>query len=118
MDFFLLLPECALAAMILMFFAATLAKPRQAVLEGCAVAGALCVFAAAWYTYGRSGLFFHDVYKVDTFSQTFKLIIVARACTDPVDGRRTAGHHPASAARVLPVFEPELLRPVRHDQRR
>ncbi len=75
MDFFLLLPEIALTAMILMFFTATLAKPRQAVLEGCAIAGALCVFAAAWYTYGRSGLFFHDVYKVDTFSQTFKLII-------------------------------------------
>ena len=30
MDFFLLLPECALAAMILMFFAATLAKPHAA----------------------------------------------------------------------------------------
>ena len=75
MDFFLLLPEIALMAMILMFFAATLAKTRQAVLEGCAIAGALCVFAAAWFTYGRSGLFFHDVYKVDTFSQTFKLIM-------------------------------------------
>ena len=75
MNFFLLLPELALAAMILMFFAATLAKPRQAMIEGLALAGAVCVFAAAVYTYGRSGLFFHDVYKVDTFSQTFKLIM-------------------------------------------
>jgi NADH-quinone oxidoreductase subunit N len=75
MDFFLLLPETALAALILVFFGATLVKSRQAVLEGVAIAGALCVFAAAWYTYGRSGLLFNDVYRIDTFSQTFKLIL-------------------------------------------
>ena len=75
MDFFLLLPEIVLAVLILVFFAATLVKSRQSLLNGLAVAGALCVFAAAWWTYGRSGLFFHDVYKIDTFSQTFKLIL-------------------------------------------
>ena len=75
MDFFLLLPEIALAVLILVFFAATLVKFRQSLLDGLAIAGALSVFAAAWWTYGRSGLFFHDVYKIDTFSQTFKLIL-------------------------------------------
>jgi NADH-quinone oxidoreductase subunit N len=75
MDYFSLLPEIALIVMSLAFFAATLAKPRRALLERGALVLALCVLAASWATYEQSGLFFYKAYKIDAFSQTFKILI-------------------------------------------
>ena len=75
MDYFPLLPEIMLIAMSLVFFAATLAKPSQALLERTAFVLALCTLAAAWATYDQSGFFFYKAYRIDAFSQTFKILI-------------------------------------------
>ena len=75
MDYFPLLPEMMLIATGLVFFVATLTQPGQALLEGAAFAFALCVLAAALATYDQSGLFFYKAYKIDAFSQTFKILI-------------------------------------------
>ncbi len=75
MDYFPLLPEMMLIATGLVFFAATLAQPGQALLERAALALGLCTLAAACATYDQSGLFFYKAYKIDAFSQTFKILI-------------------------------------------
>ncbi|MCX5900790.1 MAG: NADH-quinone oxidoreductase subunit N [Proteobacteria bacterium] len=75
MDYFPLLPEMMLIATGFVFFAATLAKSGQALLERAALALGLCTLAAACATYDQSGLFFYKAYKIDAFSQTFKILI-------------------------------------------
>lgn len=75
MDYFPLLPEIMLIATCLVFFAATLTQPGQALLERAALALGLCTLAAACATYDQSGLFFYKAYKIDAFSQTFKILI-------------------------------------------
>jgi len=75
MDYFVLLPEIALITMSLAFFAATLAKTGHDLLERGALVLALGVLAASLATYGTSGLFFFKAYKIDAFSQTFKILI-------------------------------------------
>lgn len=71
----LVLPELTLLIAGLFFFGASLGKTRQGLLQWAAVAFGLFALFASVATYSESGLLFHNVYKVDAFSQTFKILI-------------------------------------------
>ena len=75
MNFTLLLPECALSAMVLVMFAVALARPRWISLNSLALILAAISIAAAIFSFGKEGLLFFDTYKVDELSQIFKVII-------------------------------------------
>lgn len=75
MDYYALLPEFVLIIMSLTLFCATLALPRQELLERCGLLLAVCTLGAAALAWGRQGSFFYSAYRVDLFSQSFKLLI-------------------------------------------
>ncbi len=71
----LLLPETVLCCMVLFFFSASLARPGRFRLGPAALLFALAALGAAAATYSREGLCFYSVYRVDAFSQTFKIML-------------------------------------------
>jgi NADH-quinone oxidoreductase subunit N len=75
MNITLLLPECALSAMILAMFGVTLARPKWITLNSLALTLSAISLVAALFSFGKEGLLFFDTYKVDGLSQIFKIII-------------------------------------------
>lgn len=76
----LFLPELALIAMALVFFFLSLGKPKTSFLQNVAlVQAAIVVFISVFafkFVYNQpAGLMFFDTYKVDEFSQLFKIIL-------------------------------------------
>ena len=71
----LFLPELALSLMALVFFSVSLAKPNQKQLQGMGLFLSALAVAASVYTYGQNGTLFFDAYRIDAFSQLFKIII-------------------------------------------
>jgi len=71
----LFLPELALILMILVFFSVSLATPNQKQLQGMGLFLSALAVAASVYTYGQNGTLFFDAYRIDAFSQLFKIII-------------------------------------------
>lgn len=70
-----LLPEIVLSIMSLVFFCATLVQSRRELLERGALLLAAAVLAAAVLAHDQQGAFFYNAYRVDLFSQTFKVLI-------------------------------------------
>ncbi len=75
MNYFALLPEIVLIIMSLLFFCATLMQSRRELLERGALLLAACTLASAVLAYDQQGCFFYEVYRIDLFSQTFKVLI-------------------------------------------
>lgn len=75
MNYVALLPEIMLIAMSLVFFCVTLAKNQPAWLERCALLFAVFTLAAAVLCFNQQEIFFYQVYKIDLFSQLFKILI-------------------------------------------
>jgi proton-translocating NADH-quinone oxidoreductase chain N len=72
----LFLPELTLGLAALILFGFTLAPGRQATLQILASSLALLCLAAAVAAFGQEGMLFFDSYRVDLFSQLFKILIV------------------------------------------
>jgi NADH-quinone oxidoreductase subunit N len=71
----LFLPELALIFMILVFFSVSLTKPNHARLQWMGLFLSALAVVASVYTYGPEGSLFFDAYRIDAFSQIFKVII-------------------------------------------
>ena len=71
----LFLPELALTFMILVFFFVSLTKLNQARLQWMGLVLSAMAVVASVYTYGQEGSLFFDAYRIDAFSQLFKVII-------------------------------------------
>ncbi len=71
----LFLPELALISMALVFFFLSLGKPTSSFVQRVALVQAVVVFMISVAAYSASGDLFFDAYKVDTFSQIFKIIL-------------------------------------------
>jgi len=72
----LFLPELALTFMALVFFFASFAKLRGALLQGMGLALSALALVIAIYAYGQEGSLFFDAYRIDALSQMFKVIII------------------------------------------
>lgn len=75
-----LAPEWALCAGILAVFGAMLARLRYSRAYAAAFAAALVALLAAALTLGEDSLHFRRAYRVDLFSQLFKLLILGGLC--------------------------------------
>lgn len=75
MQITLFLPEIVLTFMVLAFFFVSLGKPKSGFLQGLALALSAAAILASVVTYGQEGSLFLDVYRVDAFSQIFKVLI-------------------------------------------
>ncbi|MBU1169843.1 MAG: NADH-quinone oxidoreductase subunit N [Proteobacteria bacterium] len=76
----LFLPELALISMALVFFFMSLGKPKSSFLQGVALAQAAIVVFIALFAFKFScnqpaQTMFYDAYRVDAFSQLFKIIL-------------------------------------------
>ncbi|MBW2644542.1 MAG: NADH-quinone oxidoreductase subunit N, partial [Deltaproteobacteria bacterium] len=71
----LFLPELALTFMILVFFFVSLTKLNQPRLQWMGLVLSALAVVASVYTYGQEGSLFFDAYRIDAFSQLFKVII-------------------------------------------
>jgi NADH-quinone oxidoreductase subunit N len=73
------LPELALILMALIFFIMSLAKPKAApkisLVQTMALIMAVIVFFITILSYKSSGVLFFNAYKIDAFSQVFKIIL-------------------------------------------
>jgi proton-translocating NADH-quinone oxidoreductase chain N len=69
------LPELALCLMALVLFGCSLRPCRQRALQALAMALSLVSLAAAVAALGQEGMWFFDTYRVDLFSQMFKVLI-------------------------------------------
>jgi len=69
------LPELALILMALIFFVLSLAKPKASLVQTVALIMAVIVFLITVISYKSSGLLFFNAYKIDAFSQIFKIIL-------------------------------------------
>jgi len=69
------LPELALILMALIFFIMSLAKPKTSLVQTVALIMAVIVFLISIASYKSSGLLFFNAYKIDAFSQVFKIIL-------------------------------------------
>ena len=69
------LPELALILMALIFFIMSLAKPKTSLVQTMALIMAAIVFFISIASYKSSGLLFFNAYKIDAFSQVFKIIL-------------------------------------------
>ncbi len=68
-------PELSLAGMAVVFFACALTRPHALLLQAAAMAFALMALIASTFTYASGGVLFAGAYRVDSFSQTFKILI-------------------------------------------
>ncbi len=75
MQMILLLPELTLCLMILVLFSCTLGTCRPAVLQSLVTGLSLLCLAAAVAAVGGEGRLFFDTYRVDLFSQLFKVML-------------------------------------------
>lgn len=75
MNISLFLPELTLIAMVLVFFFMSVGKPRPSRLQGTALAMAAFSVVMAAAAYGQTGTLFFEAYRVDAFSQLFKIIM-------------------------------------------
>ena len=71
----LFLPELALTFMILVFFFVSLTKLNQPRLQWMGLVLSAMAVVTSVYTYGQEGSLFFDAYRIDAFSQMFKVII-------------------------------------------
>lgn len=71
-----ILPELAMSAMALTLFFCCLGKFRTGGLQAIAVIFSLISLAAALAAFGQEGTLFFNTYRVDLFSQIFKVIII------------------------------------------
>ncbi|MBW1645167.1 MAG: NADH-quinone oxidoreductase subunit N, partial [Deltaproteobacteria bacterium] len=77
MQIFLFLPELALILMILVLFFASLGKIKAGGLQGMALALAGLAVAASLIAFNQHGMLFFDAYRVDLYSQVFKVLITS-----------------------------------------
>ncbi len=77
MQISLFLPELALILMILVMFFASLGKIKTGSLQGLALVLAAVAAAASLLTFNQQGMLFLDAYRVDHFSQIFKIMITS-----------------------------------------
>lgn len=76
----LFLPELALISMAMVFFFMSLGKPKSSFLQGVALVQAAVVFFICLFTFNyvcnqpAQNMFF-DAYRVDVFSQVFKIVL-------------------------------------------
>ncbi len=75
MNYIALLPEISLVFMVLVFFVASLGGLRRDLLGKTAMVCAGLALIASGATYGITESGFYGVYRVDAFSQTFKVMI-------------------------------------------
>ncbi len=75
MQMILLLPELTLCLMILVLFSCTLGTCRPAVLQSLVTSLSLLCLAAAIAAVGAEGRLFFDTYRVDLYSQLFKIML-------------------------------------------
>ena len=71
----LFLPELVLIVMIVVLFFASLGNIKGGSLQGITLALAALATLAAVVTFSQQGLLFFEAYRVDVFSQIFKIII-------------------------------------------
>jgi proton-translocating NADH-quinone oxidoreductase chain N len=71
----LFLPELALLLTALVFFFASLAKLKETHLQGLGLLFSGIAVLVSLYSYGVHGSLFFNAYRVDAFSQIFKVII-------------------------------------------
>ena len=71
----LFLPELALLLTALVFFFASLAKLKETRLQGLGLLFSGIAVLVSLYSYGMHGSLFFNAYRVDAFSQIFKVII-------------------------------------------
>ena len=69
------LPELALISMALIFFIMSLVQPKTSLIQTMALIMGTVVFLISIISYQSSGLMFFDAYKIDAFSQIFKIIL-------------------------------------------
>jgi len=75
MQMLLLLPELILCLMVLVLFFGTLFPGRAHLLPPLATGFSLLSLAGALFALGQEGMLFFDTYRVDLFSQSFKILI-------------------------------------------
>ncbi|MBM4310616.1 MAG: NADH-quinone oxidoreductase subunit N [Deltaproteobacteria bacterium] len=68
-------PELTLAGMAVVFFAFSLTRSHPMLLQAVAMVFALMALITTTITYATEGVLFAGVYRVDAFSQTFKILI-------------------------------------------
>lgn len=68
-------PELTLAGMAVVFFVFSLTRSHPIFLQVVAMVFAFMVLITATITYATSGVLFAGAYRVDAFSQTFKILI-------------------------------------------
>lgn len=76
MNFHLFLPELVLILMILVFFFSSLSEKKEKYTDTLAIFFTLIATGAAAYSLCSEGELFSGFYKVDLFSQSFKLLIL------------------------------------------
>ncbi len=76
MQITLLLPELVMSATALALFFICLGKFRTGTLQAFAMTFSLFSLAAAISAFGQEGSLFYNTYRVDAFSQLFKVIII------------------------------------------
>lgn len=70
-----LLPEIFLSIMALALFGLSLGKPSRGAVGAMALVLSALALGGAAAAFGQQGLLFFDAYKLDTLSQTFKILI-------------------------------------------
>jgi len=75
MNIAIFLPELALTCMALAFFVLSLGKFNNTRLQNFAVFTAGLTVCASIYAYGQEGMMFFDAYRIDAFSQLYKIMI-------------------------------------------
>ena len=73
----LFLPELTILGAGLLFFLLTLGKPSEATIKNCAIAAAAVILLASVLCLNQGGSLFYGAYRVDLFSQVFKVLIAA-----------------------------------------
>lgn len=68
-------PELTLAGMAVVFFAFSLTRSHPLLLQAVAMLFALMALITTTITYATEGVLFAGAYRVDAFSQTFKILI-------------------------------------------
>ena len=86
----LFLPELTLLGAGLVIFLVSLGKPASNTVKNIALALGVCILAAAAAGMGQQGNLFFDSYRVDLFSQVFKVLIAASMLAVLIFGRKLA----------------------------
>ncbi|MBF0119750.1 MAG: NADH-quinone oxidoreductase subunit N [Desulfobacterales bacterium] len=75
MQISLFLPELILCLMVLFFFFVSLGKPKTKFLENSAILLSSLAVIVSVITFKNEGMLFFDAYRIDAFSQVFKIIM-------------------------------------------